>query len=921
MDAVRLRQIEDLYHAALEIPAADRPSFVESNCGADQELLQEIESLLTVEISANNLFAAQPGALAAAMYLENADSIKVGTQINQYKIISLLGKGGMGEVFLAEDTKLDRQVAVKFLNRQFDQNTEKLNRFIREAKAASALNHPNILTVYEIGENDGSHFIVTEFIDGKILNQSTLEQSLSLKSVLEISIQIASALQATHKTGIVHRDIKPDNLMIRQDGIVKILDFGLAKLTNEPANTVVSVKDPKRHHHQLISEDEIDTAPPTIDSKSPQFVTNVGVIMGTPNYMSPEQAKGGDINHQTDIFSFGIVFYEMVFGKLPFQGNSSAEVIDAILHKEPEKLNENDVPESVVKIVDKCLKKPLNERYGSIEELLTELKVVAHDINSLNISQREVSFDKFNASTGSDGQNTASGIVSDDRQSLYRFAKSGRLVFAVALVFIILFSMAGVFGYKYIFPTKRIRSIAVMPFVNESGNTDVEYLSDGMTENLIGSLSNIPNLAIKARSTVFSYKGKEIVADKVGAELKVDAILLGNFVKVDNDLRINLELIDTSTQDVIWSENYTRKISNLAALQIEIARDVSEKLRLKLSADEQNQIEKSYTKDPEAEKKYLKGRFHWNRRNIRDNSKAIIYFEQAINIDPKYSKAYAGLADAYLIMPLYGSFKPNEYIPKAKNAALKALELDENLADAHATLGYIYAAYYFDWNAADQEFRKSISINPNYPTARQWYAEHLSFRGKPDQALHEISKALELDPFSLPINRMKGNILGFANRHDEAIDQHRKTMDLFPENSLVRINLGEALASKKMYPEAVEQFLFAFKLDGMPAETIQSFTNEFSEKGWQGFWNRHLKNILLEREKALKSGKTAYFSDESVAFAYAAAKNKEKALEFLEKAYSERDISLVTIGMSEAYNFLKDEPRFKELIKKIGLKY
>jgi tetratricopeptide (TPR) repeat protein len=378
-------------------------------------------------------------------------------------------------------------------------------------------------------------------------------------------------------------------------------------------------------------------------------------------------------------------------------------------------------------------------------------------------------------------------------------------------------------------------------------------------------------------------------------------------------------LVDASTQNVLWSENYERKMNQLVSLESEIASNVSENLRLKLTNAEQVRVAKTYTTNSKAQRAYLKGRFHWNKRNKEDFEKAVEYFKQAIENDPNYALAYTGLADAYALLPLYGNYSPKEYKPQAKQAALRALDLDAELAEAHASLGYIINTYDFDWEGAEREYKTALQLNPNYATAHQWYAEHLAFKGRTDEALVEISKAVELDPFSVVINRMKGNILGFAGRYEEAIAQLKKTIDFYPENSFARYNLGEALAAKGMYSEAVGQYLIALKLDGQQPEDIEKFETAYKSRGWKGFWVEYLENLEKQRKTLLETDPTAYFNSEGIAYAYAATGNKDKALEYLGKAYDERDPSLVTIKTSEVYDFLGDDPRFKELIRNIGL--
>ncbi len=490
--------------------------------------------------------------------------------------------------------------------------------------------------------------------------------------------------------------------------------------------------------------------------------------------------------------------------------------------------------------------------------MLIDLKKAKQDLSPGRTTHQTFSLtEEILPDTNSGQTSTGDESRQTTKKNVGRKSKVNRLS---AIVFgLIIFSAAGFFGYRYFTNKKQIKSIAVMPVVNESGNADVEYLSEGITETLIKRLSNIPGLSVKARSTVFYYKGKKPSPKQIGQELNVDAVLFGHLIQRGDDLKLNLELVDTATQNILWSENYDRKLNDLVSLQSEIALDVSEKLSLQLTMAEQKQVAKIYTTNSEAHQLYLRGRFHWNRRNIKDFEKAVEYFKQAIEKDSSYALAYAGLADTYALLPLYGNFRPNEYKPLAKQSALKSLELDANLAEAHTSLGYIINTYDFDWDGAEREYKKAIELNPNYATAHQWYAEHLAFKGKTEEALEEISKALNLDPFSVVINRMKGNILGFAKRYDEATIQLRKTEELYPENALVKFNLGDAYASQKMYSEAVEQYLIALKLDGQKTEEIQKFETAFKNYGWQGFWNEYLKNLITTRANRFGNGQNRIY--------------------------------------------------------------
>ncbi len=639
------------------------------------------------------------------MVNESNDNLRAGKSLGHYRILKQIGAGGMGEVYLAEDIKLDRRVALKILPSEFAEDKDRMNRFVREAKSASALNHPNIITIHEIGESGGTHFIATEFIEGETLQKHLKGENFSLKTVLDIATQIASALQTAHSAGIVHRDIKPDNVMIRADGLAKILDFGIAKLS-EPTATAGGLN---------LSEEDATAIKP--QSTSP------GMIIGTANYMSPEQAKGKDIDARSDIFSFGIVFYEMLTGKLPFTGETALESISSILKDEPQPLHQilPDIPSEIERIAGKTLRKDREERYQTAKDLLIDLKDAKHDLEFQNKLERSIVPNKDENKTQI-LKATASGEINRTTTNQTLASNPTKKYLAAGLLTLIL-AVGGFFGYKYFSPTnKQIESIAVMPFVNESGNVDVEYLSDGMTETLISSLSQIPKLNVKARSSVFRYKGKETDAPTIGKELNVQAILNGRVVLRGDDLVLYLELVDTQTGNRIWGDQYNKKLTNLVSLQNEIARDVSLKLKTKLSGADEQRLAKNYTANAEAYRLYLLGRFHWSKRTESDFRKAIEYFQQAIIADPNYALAYALLADTYMMLSAsqYGGEPPLEAIPKARETALKALSLDDQLAEAHTALGFILAQSY-DHPGAEREYKKALELDPNDATAHQRY--------------------------------------------------------------------------------------------------------------------------------------------------------------------------------------------------------
>ncbi len=884
MNPEDFKTIEKIYHAAIELPESERHAFLATACAGDSELLSEIEALIEIDQTNDGFLESSPQQLVAELMPELAEPVNlVGSSIGHFRIEELLGKGGMGEVYLAEDTKLDRKVALKFLPPEFVVNADRMNRFNREAKAVTALNHPNIITIYDINEVAGRHFIANEYIDGQTLRQFADGQPIESVRALEIAIQIASALAEAHSAGIAHRDIKPDNIMIRRNGLVKILDFGIAKVSNAGE-----------------SDSGRDSG-----GETPATSTQLGMLVGTADYMSPEQARGLEVDTRTDLFSFGIVLFELIEGRLPFSGATSAETIDAILNQETPAAGINSA--EIRDVLDRCLKKDRAERYQNAEELLIDLRS----------ARRAVDHRRSRLTTdGSEPSPANSAPQLSHENSIGKRRATAVKWIAAALL---LAGIAGWIGYGNLKQERRITSIAVMPFAVDGDDKSADYLSDGMTETLMRRLSGIPGLSIKARSSVFSYQGKNVDPRQIGRELNVDALLFGRMTQLGEQLTLQLELVDSATLDIIWTESYTRQMSDLATIQVEIAGDVSKKLQFRLTEAEQKQIAKVYTSSSEAQQLYLRGRFHWNKRNVRDFKRAIGYFERAVEIDPNFALAYAGLADTLALMPLYGNYRPRDYMPRAKDAARSALELDANLAEAHASLGYILNSYDYDWKGAEREYNRAIELNPSYATARQWYAEHLAFRGLTDDALAEISKTLELDPLSLVINRMKGNILLFAKRHDEAIAQFERTVEMFPDNALVRFNIGDAYESKGMQSEAVESYLIGLQLDGIGPNELESLRVAYRTRGWDGFWEEYLVQLLEKRKAQLENNPGEYFNDESLAFAYAAAKNKEKAIEHLVRAYDERNSALVTLRETRAYDILRADPRFQEILRKVGL--
>jgi len=822
--------------------------------------------------------------------------------ISHYKILSAIGAGGMGEVYLAQDTKLDRKVAIKFLNEEFSKDSDKLNRFIQEAKAASALNHPNILTVYEIGETDDTNYIVTEFIEGKTLREHiSPKESLSLNTILKIGVQVSEALPAAHQAGIIHRDIKPENVMIRSDGYAKVLDFGLAKLTEKKKKDEVS-----------------------LEGATKAFVkTNPGMVMGTVSYMSPEQARGKETNARTDIWSLGVVLYEMLAGKVPFTGETVNHTIVSILEKEPLLLE--NAPNELQRIVRKTLTKDVEMRYQTAHDLLIDLKNLRRDLDIQGELERSaIPNRKETVESGKEKETqiynqaaiektqadketfpTKNVTTASSLEYAITQAKSHRLVSAIiAIVLLGAISAITYFGFFAKSNAKQIESIAVMPFVNESGNADVEYLSDGMTETLISSLSQIPKLNVKARSSVFRYKGKETDAQTIGRELNVQAILNGRVVQRGQDLILYVELVDAATENVLWKQTYNKTMTNLVALQTDIARDVADKLKVKLSGADEQKLAKNYTENTEAYKLYLQGRFYRNKSTGENNRKAIELFNQAIAIDPNYALAYAGIADAY---PLLSFAQPQPVMLKAREAALKALLLDNNLAEAHVALSRVLLDYDYDFAAAERELKTAVEVNPNYAGTHTRYGLLLTRLGRHEEAFAKHRLALEIEPLSLLNNRDYGESLILARRYNEAMTQLKKTLELDANFLAAHVSLGFVYQMTDNYAESVEERAKVRELQGNPQIAIQ-IRESFAKGGWEGF----LRDQIEDRQL---SNPSAYI----VGTFHAALGEKDKAFAELNRSYENREYFMTLLKVDPRLDPLRDDSRFQEMLKRMNL--
>ena len=781
-------------------------------------------------------------------------------EISHYRILGKLGAGGMGEVYLAEDTKLHRRVALKFLLPDAASDPRRMQRFLQEARAAASLHHENIAHIYEIGEDDGRAFIVMEYVEGQTLHARIDGRPLDTDELVRTAMQIAAALEEAHRAGITHRDIKPANILITARGQVKVLDFGLAKITAAEATG-----DPN----------EIST----------QIHTDAGAVMGTIHYMSPEQALGRAVDRRTDVFSLGVVLYEMATGRRPFAGATATATIDQILHATPDSLSRLNpgIPPELERVIRRCLEKDRSRRYSSAQELLDDLRTL----------QR-----------GLDHPPTPSGpSVAPARARWSRSAALALIVLAVAAA-----------GGWLAFRDKPIDSVAVLPFTNASANPDMDYLSDGITENLINRLSQLSGLRVVPRTTVYRYKGKESDPQKIGRALGVRAVIIGRVIPRGQTLSIRVELVDVVEVSQLWGGQYDRNVADLLTIEDEIAEEVVEKLRVDVDDIERSHLRKRYTESAEAHQRYLRGRYFWNKRTREGIAQGIQHFREAIDADPGYALAYAGLADCYNFLGAFGIaiVPPAETMPKAKAAANKALEIDESLAEAHASLAFAYLYYDWDWTGAERHFRRAIELSPNYAPAHQWYSHLLMARKRTGEAIAKAKRAAELDPLSLTAAMNLGWQYHWARQPEQAVATFRKILEMEPSFEQGHWGLGLAYEQEKKFDQAVAEFSRAAELSEGNPVYVAALGHAHAAAGRR---DEAAKIAITLEERA----RTAYVPPYWMATLAVGLAQKDRAFFWLDQAHAERSGGMIWLAADPRMDPLRSDPRFDVLLRRVGL--
>jgi eukaryotic-like serine/threonine-protein kinase len=859
MTPARLQTVEEIFHTALEQNPDDIGRFIETACKGDELLRREVEALLASHQRAQDFIEASTAGVATRIIESRQADLLIGQTFGHYKISKLIGIGGMGEVYLATDVKAGRKAALKLLPMRFTGDAERLKRFQQEAHAVVALNHPNILTVYEIGEDYATHYIASELIEGETLRERLLRGRIEVGEAVDVAIQVASALAAAHEAGIVHRDIKPENIMLRPDGYVKVLDFGIAKLA-ESAFVAASAE-------RAATADGAESM--TLAE------TNLGSILGTVRYMSPEQARGGQVDKSTDIWSLGVVLYEMVTGHAPFTGDTPRDVMSAIVEQEPLPLAHyiRQTPRELQQIISKALRKDRTERYQSVTEMLQALKNLRH---KLELKAAPL---------------------------WLRWVRSPMAVLVVLLASALALTLPFYWHRNPVTSLPPEKSIAVLPFLDLSQAKDQEYFCDGMSEEILEALAKVDGLRVVGRTSSFSFKGKNASVNEIGKRLNVANVLEGTLRREGNRVRVTAELINTSNGFHLWSETYERELQGVFALQDEITRSIVKALKIKLAVS----LPPREQRNTEAYELYLQGLFFSNKSGEADLRRALSFFQRALEKDPTFSRAWTGIAKVwYFLADVY--VKPLEAYPASKEAALKAIALDENDAEAHCYLSE--AKRVLDWNlaGADAELKRALQLDPNSASAHFFSGLHPLFRADLKGGLQIILEAKKLDPVS-PITSYVTTAAYLANdRVDDAVVEGQRTLQLDPNYFYLDSVLAAAYREKGNFSEAIALYSKAQEATHLPSSGLAI---TYAGMGREMEARNILAQLVQERENR-------YVSAPLIAAVAVALGDKEEAFRWLERAYEEHSGVLQWIAFLPEFRALHSDVRFPQLLRRIS---
>jgi eukaryotic-like serine/threonine-protein kinase len=793
--------------------------------------------------------------------------------VSHYRIVEKVGAGGMGVVYRAHDDRLNRDVALKFLPDELNHDENARALLIREARTASALNHPNICTIYDVGEADGKSYIVMEFVSGRSLAEQIPEDGLPVETVIRYGEQIADAMAHAHERGVIHRDLKTPNVIVMPGGRVKVLDFGLAK---------------------HMTPGEI-----TLKTQSISTLTGEGAIVGTMHYMAPELFRGESADARSDIWALGVVLYEMCNGKRPFRGRTSYELSSMILHDSPPLLREK-VPLGLRSVIEHCLAKDPAQRYQHASEIRAALEALRTNSAVIPASAIEPS--------------ATQPLPAPPRSRLVRALLVSSAVAALFLVTAFVWKLVEVkWRGSPAVGTSSIQSLAVLPLENLTGDPKQDYFADGMCDALITELSQIKKLRVISRTSVMQYKDKHESPAQIAQELGVDALVEGSVLRSEDRVRISAELVQPQTGQNLWAHSYERTVTDILALQSDVARDIVTQIQIQLTQPEQERLAKTRTVVPAAYDAYLQGNYFVAKRTGDTVTQAVADYRQAIQLDPTYAPSYTGLAGALTLAADYKDVPSSQVLPEAEAAAVKALQLDDNLASAHAVLGQI-RAYRLEWPGVLDEFQRAIELNPGDANSHHWYALALASAGRSDESISEMKLAQELDPRSLIINANLSWVLYLAERYDEAVAQAQRTVAMDSSFAVAHGYLGQAYLAQREYANTLQELQQALALSGNETSFKAELGNAYAVAGKKPEALGILHDLLQLSAKQ-------YVSPYSVALVYVGLDQKDEAFQWLDKAYAERSVRLINIAVHPRFASLHSDRRFSALVQQIGLPY